>query len=63
MKKFEKLNNSLFENFKENKINQMHKLIGGGTIATCHDNCQDTRSYDPATDTPDERISISTTDC
>lgn len=48
-----KLESKLFENFKENQVNQLDKVVGGD-VNTCIDNCSDTASLDVETGKKDD---------
>lgn len=57
-----KLESKLFENFKENQVNQLDKVIGGATFKTCVDNCADTITLDVESGEKDG-VTTSDADC
>ncbi len=56
MEKLESLNSSLFEKFKENRLTQLHSVLGGGTVPSCSNNCAGIKPFEGRS--PDGYIEI-----
>lgn len=50
-----KLESKLFENFKENQVDQLEAVIGGNRIKSCQDGDSDTCTFDEETG-PDDLV-------